>query len=340
MKISVIWSWSWWLALSDVLAYNGNDVLVYARDSYNAHEINTFHMAQKYLWDISFDRKIKATSNLKECLEFSNYLVIAVPSKSIIQILKKIKSKKNSENYFFINATKWFSKKSTIQETIDKYFPIRRWLVSVLWPWFAKEVINKNITCICSVSKIEKEALFVQALFSNNYFRVYTQTDVIWAEVYSSMKNAIAIASWMVAWLWYNWANTKSCLITQWLREMSIIWHILWAKQETFFGLTWLGDLMLTCSSDESRNFQAWFRIWKDNSAKKFLKHNSITVEWIATIKVIEWIRKKHKLDLPILHALYLVIYKNKKPLDMLKKIMHRPLTDETVLYKQISDVK
>ena len=101
MKISVIWSWSRWLALSDVLAYNGNDVLVYARDSYNAHEINTFHMAQKYLWDISFDRKIKATSNLKECLEFSNYLVIAVPSKSIIQILKKIKSKKKLWKLFF-----------------------------------------------------------------------------------------------------------------------------------------------------------------------------------------------------------------------------------------------
>jgi glycerol-3-phosphate dehydrogenase (NAD(P)+) len=339
MKISVIWSWSRWLALSDVLAYNGNNVLVYARDPERAKEINIHHTAQKYLWDIIFDKKIKANSNLKEVLNFSNYLITAVPSKSIISILKEIKSTKPSDNYFFINATKWFANKKTIQQTINEYFPIHRWLVSVLWPWFAKELINKNITCVCSVSSNEKEALFVQALFSNNYFRVYTQSDVIWAEIYSAIKNAIAITSWIISWLWYDWINTKSSLITQWLREMSIIWKILWAKEETFFWLTWLWDLILTCSSNESRNFQAWYQIWKENSAENFLKKNKKTVEWLTTVWVVEWIAKKYNLELPILHSLYLTIYENAKPSDMLKAIMQRPPTDETLLYKQIKDI-
>lgn len=339
MKISVIWSWSRWLALSDVLAYNGNNVLVYARDSERAKEINIHHTAQKYLWDTIFDKKIKANSNLKEVLNFSNYLITAVPSKSIISILKEIKSTKPSDNYFFINATKWFANKKTIQQTINEYFPIHRWLVSVLWPWFAKELINKNITCVCSVSSNENEALFVQALFSNNYFRVYTQSDVIWAEIYSAIKNAIAITSWIISWLWYDWINTKSSLITQWLREMSIIWKILWAKEETFFWLTWLWDLILTCSSNESRNFQAWYQIWKENSAENFLKKNKKTVEWLTTVWVVEWIAKKYNLELPILHSLYLTIYENAKPSDMLKAIMQRPPTDETLLYKQIKDI-
>ena len=101
MKISTIWAWNRWLALSDVLAYNGNDILVYARDSNNASEINEHHTSQKYLGDRTIDKKIQASSNLEEVLEFSNYLIIAVPSKSIISVLKEIKSTKNSDNYFF-----------------------------------------------------------------------------------------------------------------------------------------------------------------------------------------------------------------------------------------------
>ena len=329
MKISVLWAWSWWLALSDVLAYNGNDVLVYAKEPGSAEEINTQHTSNKYLNGRPIDNKIRACNNLNEALNFSNYLLIVIPSKFVSSVLEEIKDIKPSDDYFFINATKWLASKKTVQQIINEYFPKHRWLVSILWPSFAKEVVDKNITCICAVSEVESEAQFVQALFSNNYFRLYTQTDVIWAEIYSSMKNAIAIASWIITWLWYE-TNTKASLITRWLKEMALIWNTLWAKQETFFWLTWLWDLILTCSSDESRNFQAWYQIWKADSAKEFLKTNQITVEWIATIWVIEEIAQKYNLELPILHSLYLVVYKNAKPSEMLKKIMQRPFTKES----------
>ena len=340
MKISVIWAWNRGLALSDVLAYNGNNVLVYSRCAAGAEEINTHHTAKKYLWDTKIDRKIKATCDLKETLDFSNYIVIAVPSKSIIPLLQEIRDTKSSDNYFFINATKWFTNKKTIQQTINEFFPIHRWLASVLWPWFAKELIEKNITCACAVSINESEALFVQALFSNDYFRLYAQNDVIWAEVYAAIKNTIAMASWIITWLWYE-NNTKASLITRWLKEMSTVGNILWAKEETFLWLTGLGDLILTCSSCESRNFKAWYEIWKDNSAKRFLKNNKATVEWLATIWVIEEIAQKYNLELPILHALYLIIYEDAKPSNMLKKIMQRPLIREhnTQNQKDISTI-
>lgn len=108
-----------------------------------------------------------------------------------------------------------------------------------------------------------------------------------------------------------------------------MIWNILWAKQETFLWLTGLWDLVFTCSSNESRNFQAWFQIWKNNSAKEFLTNNQTTVEGLNTILSIEKISKKFKLDLPILHSLYLIIYKNEKPSEMVNKIMKRPLKKE-----------
>ena len=110
---------------------------------------------------------------------------------------------------------------------------------------------------------------------------------------------------------------------------MAAIGNTFWAKQETFLGLTWLWDLILTCSSNESRNFQAGYQIWKDNSAKLFLKNNTTTVEWLATIWIIEDIAQKYGLELPILHALYQVIYENAKPSEILKKIMQRPLISE-----------
>ena len=337
MKISVIWAWSRWLALSDVLAYNGNDVLVYARDKISTNEINEYHTSQKYLGKKFINKEIKASKKLEEVLNFSNYIVIAVPSRSIISVLKEIKYIKNSDNYFFINATKWFANKKTIQQIINEYFPVHRWLVSVLWPGFSREVIDKNISCLCSVSNNKEQALFVQALFSNNYFRLYTQNDVIWAEIYSSLKNAIAIASGIISWLWYG-INTKSSLITQWIREMAIIWKIQWAKEWTSFWLSGLWDLILTSSTAESRNFEAGYKIWKDNWAKEFLENNKKTVEWLSVIKVIEDIIQKNKLDLPIFHSLYEIIYQKAKPTDMLKKIMLRNLTDETLLYKQIKD--
>lgn len=328
MKVSVIWSWSRWLALCDVLGYNGNNVLVYAKESDIADEINETHTSIKYLDGKKIDKKVRATNNLKDVLEFSNYILIVVPSKFVASVLEEIKRIRPSDDYFFINATKWLSSNKTMQQTINEHFPKHRWLVSILGPSFAKEVVDKNITCICSISSNEDEALFVQALFSNDYFRLYTITDVIWAELYSSVKNALAIGSWIITWLWYE-NNTKASLITRWLKEMGIIWDALWAEKETFLWLAGLWDLILTCSSDESRNFTAWYQIWKDNSAKNFLENNKTTVEGIATIWAIEEISQKYNLELPILHALYLIVYKDAKPSDMLKQIMRRPLRKE-----------
>lgn len=328
MKISVIWAWSRWLAISDVLAFNWNDVLIFARDKESTQEINQYHTSQKYLNWAKIYNTIKASSNLKEVLDFSNYLVLAIPSKSMISCLEEIKKTKNSEWYFFINVAKWINRGKTMQQIIKEHFPIHRGLTSILWPSFAKNVINKDITSVCSVSANSDDALFAQALFSNNYFRVYTQSDVIWSELCSSLKNAIAIASWIASWLWY-WENTRAWLITRGLKEITILWDAMWARTETFFWLTWLWDLLLTCSSNESRNFQAWYQIWKDDWAKKFLETNQITVEWIATIEAIENMAKEKNLELPILHALYLIIYENAKPSEMLKAIMKRPLTRE-----------
>lgn len=331
MKVSVIGAWNRWLALCDVLASNWNEVLVYSIEPDEITQINAQHTSQKYLNGKKINKNIKVTGNLREVLKFSNYILLAVPSKVIESCLLDIRNIQPSENLFFINVIKWIVNKQTIQQLIKKYFPKNKGIVSLLWPSFAKEVIEKNITCICAVSEIIENASFVQNLFSNNYFRVYSQSDVIWAEFYSALKNAIAIASWIISGLWL-WENARAALITLWLKEVNKIWNILWAKEETIYGLTWLWDLILTCSSDLSRNFQAGYKIWKDDNATEFLETNQSTVEWINTIKEIKEISDKYHLELPILDWLYQIIYQWANPSEILRNLMDRPLSSESVI--------
>lgn len=330
MKISIIWAWNRWLALGNVLANNNHEILMFSREASTANEINNLHFSSRYLNWIKFNESIKATDNLETALDFSKILVIAVPSTAIPEILQEIKEIKNKDDYFFINSTKGLNleTKKTVQQIIKEYFPNHAWLTSLLWPSFAKNVVLQDLTCIAAVSSNKGNAEFVQKLFSNNYFRVYTQDDVIWAEVYSSVKNAFAIASWILSWLWYQ-ENAKASLICKWISEMWRIWKAMWAKPDTVYWLTWIWDLTLTCSSSESRNFQAWFQIWKADSTKWLRKKEHTTIEWLNAISVFEEIAKEHNLNLPILHSLYLVVYKNQKPSKVIDTIMQRPLKEE-----------
>ncbi len=331
MKIIVLGSGAWALALSDVLANNGNEVIVYTRKVEAQNEINLFHTNKKYLGELKINSNIVASTNLKELIENNDTFLMCIPSVGIENLLLEIKNYiKKPVN--FINATKGLEPKSkgTIQTIIKRVIEKKyiKSLVSILGPGFAKEVIERNLTCVCSVSTSLNDATFVQKLFSNEYFRVYTCLDVNGAELYSSMKNAIAIASGIVIGLGYK-ENSKACLITRGLKEMRILGSAYGAKESTFYGLTGMGDLILTCSSFTSRNFKAGYKIGQDDSSEEFLKNNKETVEGLATILTLKEMIKEKNLDLPIINALYEVIYNNKKPSSIIKELMKRPLKYE-----------
>lgn len=331
MRIVVLGSGAWALALADVLANNGNEVLVYTRKIEAQEEINNKHTNSKYLNDLTINKNIVASTNLKELIEENDTFLLCVPSTSVSSLLNQIKEYiKRPIN--IINATKGLdpNNKLTIQSIIKKEIDNKyiKSLVSILGPGFAKEVIERNLTCVCSVSSSLNDAKYVQKLFSNDYFRVYTCLDVIGAELYSSIKNAIAIASGIVSGLGYK-ENSKACLITRGLKEMRIVGKAFNALDTTFYGLTGMGDLILTCSSSTSRNFKAGYKIGLDDSSEEFLKTNKETVEGLATILTLKEIIDEKHLDLPIISSLYEVIYNNKKPSILIKELMKRPLKDE-----------
>lgn len=331
MKIGIIGSGSFALALSNILCENNHEVLLYSKNELTKEEINHFHTHKKYLGETTFNKNIKCSCQLESVVNYSSTILLCIPSiyikDTLIEINQYIKGKVD-----IINGIKGldFEDKLTIQQVIRKYIDFNKInsITSLLGPGFAKEIINHNLTLVCACSSSLEAAKKVQLLFSNDYFRVYTSLDVIGAELYSSLKNAIAIASGICLGLGYN-ENTKAALITRGLKEMREIGKLFNAKDDTFYGLTGMGDLILTCNSKNSRNFSCGYQIGLEDSSENFLKYNTTTVEGLNTIKLVKYIIDEYKLNLPILNSLYLVIYEGAKPSIVIKELMLRPLKDE-----------
>ncbi len=332
MKIGFIGAGSWGTALANVVSDNGHEALIYTRNKLVCMDINTNNKNISYLGDdILLNSKILATTNLKDVFDFAEIIVLSVPSSALKDTLIKsvpfIKRKT-----IFVNTAKGFDLESGLRlsDLIRNIIPQdkRYEICSLLGPSHAEEVVEKQLTCICSVSLDDNLAKQIQELFSNEYFRVYRLNDEIGAEIGAAVKNPIAIASGILSGLGYK-DNAKAALITRGLKEIISFGKIFGANESTFFGLTGLGDLMVTCNSHFSRNFKAGYLIGVGNDSKEFLTNNNMTVEGIKAVKVLHKILKENSIKCPIIEGLYTCLFKDVKPKELVKTIMLRPLIDE-----------
>ncbi len=333
MKYGILGAGEMGLALANILSDNKKNVLIYNIDPEGSEYFNKHHKSLNRLEGIVFDSSIRSTSSLEETVKNSDILVVAVPSKNVEEVIREV-NKYLDHKVLIVNAAKGLdieTKKGMqqlIYETINKKY--LKGIVSLLGPGFAKEIVERNITLICAVSKDEELAKIVQKDFSNEYFRVYYLNDVIGAELGSSLKNVIAIASGILAGLGYG-EDSKAAIITRGLIEIRKVGAIFNANNETFFGLTGVGDLILTCNSLKSRNYTFGFSIGKADDAKEIINKNTATIEGYYTLKAIKSIIDEKKLDLPIINGLYKVIYEFNKPSIVINEIMKRPLKSENL---------
>ena len=201
-------------------------------------------------------------------------------------------------------------------------------VVSLIGPSHAEEVVIRMLTTICAVSLNEADAITVQNTFSNAYLRVYRGKDEIGSEIGVALKNAIAVASGVLSGIGYG-DNTKAALITRGLAEMIRFGTAMGGKLETFMGLTGIGDLIVTCTSVHSRNFQAGYEIGRSNDAKAFWENNTKTVEGVRTAQVIHDLAKEKGIEMPIIEEVYQVLYHGKEPRQSAYDLMHRELKEE-----------
>ena len=334
MKIAILGTGSWATALSQVLVDNGHETLMYGISQEEIDDINLNHQNSRYFKDVKVDEKIRATNNLEETIKDASYILITVPTSAVRSTLEKVKPLLK-QKVTVINASKGFdlTTKKRISETIREVLDEneRYEVVSLIGPSHAEEVVIRQLTTVCSVSLDIDRAKDVQELFSNMYFRVYSHDDEIGAEYGVALKNVIAIAAGTIAGLGYG-DNTRAALITRGLAEMTRFGVKKGGQAETYLGLTGIGDLIVTCSSKHSRNFMAGYQIGLADGAEEFMKNNKKTVEGIRTCKVIYEDFKENyypDLQMPIVDAIYAVLYRGVKPSDAIQVLMLRELKQE-----------
>lgn len=331
-KLTIIGAGSWGSALSRILADNGHDVLLYDNNLDIIKEINENHTNLSKLPMGKLPDKVKATGDLKEALKASSIIVLSVPTKVLRSVLNEI-TKILDEPKLFVNTSKGlepitYKRVSEVVYEVIKYEYIKGF-VALTGPSHGEEVIKQLMTVVCSVSKCKEDAMLVQKLFSNQtYFRVYTNDDLIGAELCSSIKNVFAIASGMLYGIGYG-DNARAALITRALVEMRKIVIKKGGKYETLYGLTGVGDLIVTTTSLHSRNFQAGIKLAQGKNLKETIDSMSMVVEGARTALAAYEMSRDLKLDTPIIDAIYHIIYEQKDVKTTINELMARDLKEE-----------
>ncbi len=332
MKVSILGSGSWGTALAQVLADNNIDVLIWGIQQKEVDDININHKNSKF-FDVVINPLIKATTDLKQ-IKGSDIVLLAVPTGAVDETCKKLNEVLDKET-IIINVSKGFHPVTheRISEVIKRIIKPEylKSVVSLIGPSHAEEVILRLVTTVNAVSDCEESATLVQQIFSNNYFRVYRNYDVIGAETGVAIKNIMAIASGIITGIGQG-DNARAALMTRGLAEMTRYGVYFGGKTETYLGLDGVGDLIVTCTSVHSRNYQAGLQIGKANGAKEFMETNKATVEGIMAAKVIHEEAIKNNISMPITEQVYKVLYEGMKPKDAAENLMSRDLKDEWIM--------
>ncbi len=330
MKIAIIGSGSWGTALAQVLADNQHDVTIWGRNLDELVDIQVHHMNEKYFPGVTINENIQASTEITPLLDAEVFL-LAIPSEAIEDVCNTL-NENVKHPIIVINVSKGFH--PTTHQRLSVYIKekvkpeILKEVVSLIGPSHAEEVILRLPTIVNSVCENEEYSKVVQELFSNRYFRVYRNTDVIGAEIGVAVKNIIALASGMIQGLGYG-DNARAALITRGLAEITRYGLAMGAKPETFLGLTGVGDLIVTCTSVHSRNFQAGLMIGKNDSAKAFWENNTKTVEGVKAAKIIHEEAKLKGIYMPITEEVYKVLYENNIPSISAVNLMQKELKSE-----------
>ena len=312
-KITIIGSGAMGTAMAKVLYDSGNhNIMIYGIDKGELEELKQGKNSKYFPEKINLP-KFKTTLNLKDALKDSKYVVLVIPSKFMDKIMSQILENISSK-VLLINASKGFYPQTTQAlhtgiKTVTADNELIRGVVSLIGPSHAEEIVQETPTIIDVVDQDVKLCQEVKRLFSTKYFKTYIQTDVIGAEVGAAYKNVLAIASGMSSGLGYG-INTLAALLTRGLAEMRRFNEKMGGKTETIIGLTGIGDLIVTATSDLSRNFT--FGKQFALKGKEALKTKK-TVEGLTALKIIYDISKKENLYLPIVDYIYNVLFSDYK---------------------------
>ena len=333
-KIAVLGAGSWGSVLANLLVGNNEEVMLWSRDSEQVVTMNRWHINPQYMKDFKYSPDLKATDDMEEAVRDAEYILMVIPTKGLREVagnLNKILVKLDQKP-LLIHATKGLEQETykrpsqMLAEEIDEDH--RQDIVVLSGPSHAEDVAIQDMTAVTAACANLTAAERVQKLFSNNFFRVYTNDDVIGAEFGGALKNIIAIGAGALQGLGYK-DNARAALITRGLAEIRRLGVAFGANPFTFIGLSGVGDLVVSATSKNSRNWRAGYQLGQGRQLEDVISNMGMVIEGIYTAKAAYELAQKRNVKMPITEALYRVLYEGEDIETAITNLMSRKATSE-----------
>ena len=331
-RIGVIGAGSWGTALANMLAEKGYAVTLWA------YEQELFELLQQgrcntwYLPKRALDERLTFTQDLGRAVEDKQVILWATPVKVFRELFSRALQDIDSKS-IHASASKGIEIQSlkTVSQIAQELLPgsAQEHFAVVSGPSFAQEVSLKMPTAVVSACRNDDTARTIQRVLATPYFRTYTSRDVLGVELGGALKNVMAIASGIIAGLGFG-ANTRAALITRGLAEIMRLGAHVGADPLTFSGLSGIGDLLLTCTSTQSRNYTVGTEIGRGERLEDIMARMKMIAEGVYTAKSSHALASEHAVEMPIVREIYLVLFENKHPQQALEDLMGRDLKQET----------
>lgn len=326
-NVLVLGAGTWGSVVANLLVTNGHNVTCWARNKNLISKLNTEHVHEK-LPNIVFSEKIIFTDEFESSFNDKDVIIYAVPSNAFREVVNKSIGYITSEHYL-VSLTKGmengtlFTMSEIIEDELKKQGIKNDKIVVLSGPTHAEEVGRGMASMIVSASKNNDAAKYIQDLFMNENFRVYTNNDIKGVEICAAFKNVIALACGIITGVG-DGDNMKAATITRGLVEMIRVGEALGCNKDTFYGLAGVGDMIVTAMSTNSRNYNCGKLIGQGMSTNDAIQKIGMVVEGINFLPKAMEIEKKYNVELPITSGVYEIVYNNESAKDIVNYLMTR----------------
>ncbi len=323
-KIAVLGAGSWGTALAMQAARNGCPTLLWGHDSAHMETLQQERENHRYLPNLLFSENLAITDDLADIAAFSDLILVSVPSHAFKDTLLKLKPLVSS-HVKIAWATKGFNKENggLLHEIVADVMGDNTPAALISGPSFAREVAADLPTAITIASTQPQFAAQLASIMHSKRFRTYTNSDLIGVEVGGAVKNVMAIAAGIADGLGFG-ANTRAALITRGMNEIIRLGVVMGGKQDTFMGLAGLGDLLLTCTDNQSRNRRFGLALGQGKTSSEATQEIGQEIEGVSAAKQTYLLAQRFGIEMPITEQTYKVLYEGLTPLEAVQNLLTR----------------
>lgn len=339
-SITLFGAGSWGTALAAHLAARKRNVTLWARRDEAVREMRRTRRNPTYLPDAEIPPSVHVTSDLRKAAAASSFWALAVPSQSLRSVASRLDAHAR-EDGTVVSLAKGIENETlqTMSQVLSEELQdLSDEQIGVLHgPSHAEEVAKARPTTVVAAAPTESRAQQIQTAFMTNRLRVYVNTDVIGVEIGGAAKNVLAIAAGISDGIDYG-DNAKAALVTRGIAEMRRLGLVMGAKSQTFAGLTGIGDLVVTCMSQHSRNRYFGEQIGKGKTLQEIRAEMDMVAEGVRTTRSIHALAQRHEVEMPITEAVYTILFDEEPPREVVNRLMTRSAKREHWMAAELQD--